>query len=68
MILETLAIGSVVVGSVTAAAGVLARRREQVVHRQLQNIEFDRLMRSQAIHQTVAQARRAMVDEARRTR
>jgi hypothetical protein len=64
-------IESFVIGAVVSVVGTAVRSfriyRESASNRQIQNIEFDRLMRSQDIHQTVAQARRAMVDEARRT-
>ena len=63
--LEVLVIGALI-GATGAIGNAVRERRSARVHRQLQDIEFDRIMRSQQIHQTVAQARRDMVNEARR--
>ena len=62
MIIESIVVGGIVSG-IAAGVRVLREHRAASTRRRLQNIEFDRLMRSQQIHQTVAQARRAMVDE-----
>jgi hypothetical protein len=66
MIETLIAVG---LASAAAATGRAVQvKREQRVTRRLQDIEFERLMRSQQIHHTVASARKAMVDEVRRSR
>jgi hypothetical protein len=65
--IELFIVGGLASAGVTAVHAI-REHRTAATRRQLQNIEFDRLLKSQEIHHTVSQARKQMVEEAHRAR